>query len=588
MYKIIIKGMLDITVLGALAFLFSILPIEYVFLAAYPFVWGMFGMYRNFLATFDVTQVIRLAWVSLAILAVHSFFYTGGSFVHIVMLHTSVFVGLLGLRLIFVVYRSPSLLLGHARWRNSGEMTLIIGAGEASTIFLSNRISANFDVLGIFDDDVTMKGRYLQGIKIIGPIKQIEAFLSLYTVKNIIYLIPSIHIDQHRLTFNAIQKKYPTIKWLEPPPFNDISRGLNSLFELTSVNFLPTNAAPSTFTYSLEQKKKVIGRVAFITGGAGSVGSNIVEELLAHDLFAALVVIDTNEMNCYHLSESYQHAIKQKKLIIHMSDYGDVKQIHSLISQYQPIFIYHAEAYKHVNLLESGNVYNAVHNNVVKSVILAKAIQEHACVKQLVLVSSDKAVNPTNVMGQTKRLVEIVLSNICRNSAIDLITVRFGNVIGSSGSVFHKFLMQIQGRQKITLTDREVTRYFMNISQAANLIIKASLTGFPGKVYVLNMGEPIKIYDFLMSMIDRYGDPEQKEMVVITGLRPGEKRYEELYYQHENIQTLDKDLFIGDLITKDLDVQVLMDQCTLLHSAQDELPLKKWLSQSIRESGEVK
>ena len=168
-----------------------------------------------------------------------------------------------------------------------------------------------------------------------------------------------------------------------------------------------------------------------------------------------------------------------------------------------------------------------------------------------------------------------------------MITVRFGNVIGSNGSVFHKFLRQIQGRQKITLTDKDVTRYFMNTSQAASLIIKTSLIGESGKVYVLNMGEPIKMYDFLMEMIEKYGEPEQRDSVQIIGLREGEKRFEELYYSHENIQPLGQDLFVGELTDSKLDVDELINECTQWGRIQDEALMKKWLSQAIKTNEDI-
>ena len=469
---------------------------------------------------------------------------------------------------------------------DSSKLTLIIGAGEATSIFLRNRHSSDYEVKGIVDDSVRLHGDIVEGVKVIGNIGQLEEFICLYKVKNIIYLIPSSDISKHLTLFKAIQKKYPTLIWLETPPLNDISRGLRSLFELSNVNFLPVNQTPSKLILTSQQKTKVAGKIALITGGAGSIGSKIVEELLAQNLFVTVVVIDNSEMNAYHLSEDHPKALAQKKLIIHLADYGDVAEVDKHIVQYEPTVIYHAAAYKHVNLLENGNVYTAVHNNLVKSLTLAKVIQSHTCIKSFILVSTDKAVNPTNVMGQTKRLVELALNNLFNNSGVDMITVRFGNVIGSNGSVFHKFLRQIEGRQKITLTDKDVTRYFMNISQAASLIIKISLIGERGKVYVLNMGEPIKIYDFLMEMIDKYGEPEQKRSLLITGLRPGEKHFEELYYSHENIQPLGKDLFVGEMTDRKLDVNKLINECTQWGRNQDEALMKKWLSQIIKTQGD--
>jgi len=271
----------------------------------------------------------------------------------------------------------------------------------------------------------------------------------------------------------------------------------------------------------------------------------IVQQLLELCEVAKVVIVDNNELSAYNLSELMQKEIKNKRLVIHLSDYADIDQLRQIIELYKPTSIYHAAAYKHVNLLESINAYSAVHNNCIKSIHLARALRDYKFIMNFVLVSTDKAVKPQNIMGLSKRIVELSLNNIFEESPINLITVRFGNVIGSNGSVFHKFMHQIQNHQKLTLTDLSVTRYFMNIKQAANLIIKASLVGKPGYTYVLNMGKPIKIHSLLINMIEKYGTKKQLNDIVITGLNPGEKKYEELYYKDESFKVYDETMYEG-------------------------------------------
>ncbi len=464
----------------------------------------------------------------------------------------------------------------------------IIGGGEAAEIFIRNPISSQYRILGIFDDDPKLQGNSIQGIPVLGAINKLNHFIQNNYVKNIIYLIPSIQIEKYIDLFQDIQNEYPEIEWLSSPPLNDISLGLKSLFELTNLNLIPVNQTSSHLHISEDQKQKALGKVTFITGGAGSIGSKVVEQLFLYNIFTTLVVIDTSELNAYKLSQAFPLQVAQKKLIIHLTDYGDVDEINSLLVKYQPAFIYHAGAYKHVNLLENDNVLSAIKNNVVKSINLFRAILEHSFVKTFILVSSDKAVNPLSVMGYTKRLVEISLLSLSKKSQLDMIIVRFGNVVGSSGSVFHKFLKQIQGRQKITLTDINVTRYFMNISQAASLIIKASLIGEGNRVYVLKMGEAVKIYDFLIEMIKKYGELEQKDSIIITGLKSGEKLTEELHYHHENIKPLDSDIFVSDFLISEIDINKLLKKFSKLSVTHDEKLLKSWLQKSISDYGDEK
>ena len=467
------------------------------------------------------------------------------------------------------------------KFNNEEPISYIIGGGEAAEIFLKNSISYQYSIAGIFDDNTKLHGKKIEGVPILGFIRDLGAFLDKKIVKNIIYLIPSIHIGQYIDLFNEIRNKYPNIEWFSTPPLNDISQGLKSLFELTNLNLIPVNKTSTNLSVSDYQKQKVLGKSALITGGAGSIGSQLVGELLLFDIFETIVVVDNNEMNAYKLSQDFAVELAQRKLFIHLIDFGEVDEMNDLLVCYQPAYVYHVGAYKHVNILEGGNVYSAINNNVIKSIKLLNVTLTHDFVKTFVLVSSDKAVNPKSVMGYTKRLTELCFLSLCSKSSLDMITVRFGNVVGSSGSVFHKFLKQIQGRQKITLTDLNVTRYFMNISQAASLIIKSSLIGERNRVYVLNMGDPVKIYDFLMEMINKHGDPSQINSIAITGLHTGEKLEEELHYLHENIKPLDNDIFASDSLVSEINTNKILEQFKEFRSIRDEKKLKSWLHKSI-------
>ena len=397
-------------------------------------------------------------------------------------------------------------------------------------------------------------------------------------VDNIIYMIPSVNIHKHKPIFNRIQKAYPRAEILSAPNLNDINGGLKNLTELSNLNLLAVNESSADSSLHPTIVKKLKGQTILITGGAGSIGSTLVESLFNLDQGSLIVVLDNDESAAYQMSESLQAFIGQGKLILHLGDYGDINQLNSILNKYQPAFIYHAGAYKHVNILENANVYSAIDNNCIKAIRMAREIKNHSCVENFVLVSTDKAVHPSNIMGLSKRIVEISLSKVFRGSSVSYIIVRFGNVVGSNGSAFHKFLRQIQNHQKITLTDRSVSRFFMNINQAANLIIKASLIGSTGTVYILNMGEPVKVYDFVVSMIHKYGSKDQVNDIIITGLRPGEKIDEELFYDDENIQVFDKTIFVGKLADRDFNVKEFETFFAELTDISDEESIKSYLT----------
>lgn len=553
MKTLLIKLFID---LAALLLLWKILAVplsEYIFLTLILICLSVLGIYKSMLGFFDAFQTLRLLLIFIALGAVHTVFSDTPTDI-LINLYALSFIILLGLRLGFFAYRNKHYINGGI-FRPKSNSAVIVGAGEASSIFMAQKIALEYNILGIFDDNVAKKGRRISGVKIVGTLEDLFSFMQKNQVDNIIYMIPSVNIEKHKSIFSHIQKIYPKTQFLSAPSLNDINGGLKNLTELSNLNLLMVNDAPALTDFHPTIVKKLKGRTIFVSGGAGSIGRTLTESLLNLDQENLIVVLDKDESAAYELSESLHNFIEQGKLIVHLGDYGDISQVKDILNKYQPTFIYHAGAYKHVNLLENVNVYSAIHNNCIKAIRLAREIKNHPCVEDFVLVSTDKAVHPTNIMGLTKRIVELSLSKIFHGSPISFITVRFGNVVGSNGSVFHKFLRQIQNHQKITLTDRAVTRFFMNINQAANLIIKASLIGSTGKVYILNMGEPVKVYDFLVSMIKKYGSKDQENDIIITGLKPGEKINEELFYDHENIQVLDNSIFVGNLAMINFDVE---------------------------------
>lgn len=577
MKTLLIKLLIDLV---GLLLLWKILTVplpDYVFIVLILISLSLLSAYKSMLGFFDAFQALQLFLIFIFLGAVHTVLSDTPTVI-LINLYALSFVLLLGLRLGFFAYRNKHLINAIGIFRYKSNSAVIVGAGEATAIFIAQKIALDYDILAIFDDNLGKKGRRMAGVEIVGTLDDLFSFMQKNQVLNVIYMIPSVNIEKHKPTFNRIQKAFPRTEFLSAPSLNDINGGLKNLSELSNLNLLAVNDSSADSSLHPTIVKKLIGQTIFVTGGAGSIGRTLTESLLNLDQENLIVVLDKDESAAYELSESFQAFIDQGTLIVHLGDYGDITCVKDILNKYQPAFIYHAGAYKHVNLLENVNVYSAINNNCIKSIRLAREIKNHPCVKNFVLVSTDKAVHPSNIMGLSKRIVEISLSKVLDGSPVSLITVRFGNVVGSNGSAFHKFLRQIQSRQKITLTDRSVTRFFMNINQAANLIIKASLIGSTGKVYILNMGEPVKVYDFIISMITKYGSKDQVNDIMITGLKPGEKMDEELFYDHENIQVLDKSIFVGNLATINFDVEAFESFFEKVEIT-DEKAIKAYLDQ---------
>ena len=532
------------------------------------------GDYKSMLRDMDISDISRLLLISVGVFIIQSL-SIGSVSEELLLFYSMSFFSLVLWRLMIYSYRNKT--LPRALKLIKKKQTIIVGAGKATQIFLNLNTSTNNSYLGIFDDNESLKGRTKSGIKVLGTIKEIASFLEKHHVDRIIYMIPSTNINKHQKFFNIIQATYPLIEILTAPSLSDISYGLKNISELTNINLLTVNNESKIISLSSSDLKALHNKTILVTGGGGSIGSVLVRQLLDLEPTSSVVVVEHSELAVYDLQEQCQDYIDARRLTVHLGDYADIIPLRSILKKHKPALVFHAAAYKHVNILEKHNIYSAFYNNCIKSIAFAEEIKKHAFIKTLLLVSTDKAVHPTNVMGRTKRIVESSLQELFHGTHVRFVITRFGNVVGSKGSVFHKFLRQIENRQKITLTDKSVTRYFMNITQAVNLIIQASLIGKASQVYVLNMGQPVLMYDFLVSMIKKYGTEEQLDDIVITGLRKGEKQTEELYYAHENIQSFDDNLFVGAFGDNNFQVEEFKAFFDSLEDTSDETALKKYI-----------
>lgn len=532
------------------------------------------GDYKSMLRDMDISDISRLLLISVGVFIIQSL-SIGSVSEELLLFYSMSFFSLVLWRLMIYSYRNKT--LPRAIKLIKKKQTIIVGAGKATQIFLNLNTSTNNSYLGIFDDNESLKGRTKSGIKVLGTIKEIASFLEKHHVDRIIYMIPSTNINKHQKFFNIIQATYPLIEILTAPSLSDISYGLKNISELTNINLLTVNNESKIISLSSSDLKALHNKTILVTGGGGSIGSVLVRQLLDLEPTSSVVVVEHSELAVYDLQEQCQDYIDARRLTVHLGDYADIIPLRSILKKHKPALVFHAAAYKHVNILEKHNIYSAFYNNCIKSIAFAEEIKKHAFIKTLLLVSTDKAVHPTNVMGRTKRIVESSLQKLFHGTHVRFVITRFGNVVGSKGSVFHKFLRQIENRQKITLTDKSVTRYFMNITQAVNLIIQASLIGKASQVYVLNMGQPVLMYDFLVSMIKKYGTEEQLDDIVITGLRKGEKQTEELYYAHENIQSFDDNLFVGAFGDNNFQVEEFKAFFDSLEDTSDETALKKYI-----------
>lgn len=531
--------------LGAYWFRFNLDKIPDVFLdqalAVLPLVvfWHLlffivFGVHRGawrFTSTHDLAMILKSVIVGTAVVAFSIFLATRLVAVprSVFPLHGVFLVGLLiGTRILYRLFRDRQIS------RGEGKRVLIVGAGAAGDMLLKDlgrNHEIHYDIVGFIDDDQAKKGREIQGVRVLERCSALPQLARLLRIELILIAVPSANAEQMRAIVDYCEKAQTPFRTL--PKVQDILDGSASSADLRSVE-LDDLLGRDPVSLDWESMGQMIknGRV-LITGGAGSIGSELCRQVARLEP-EEVILFEQNEFSLYSLAMELEEQFPNVRFRRLLGDVCDPEAVRFVFSQYRPQVVFHAAAYKHVPMLQA-QVRETIRNNTVGTIVTARAAVESG-VQKFILISTDKAVNPTSMMGVSKRIAEMVAQLNNARSATAFITVRFGNVLGSAGSVVPLFERQIRGGGPVTVTDPMMTRYFMTISEACQLILQACAIGQGGEIFVLNMGEPVKIDYLARQMIRLSGKvPDEEIKIRYTGLRPGEKLTEELFHPDEDL-----------------------------------------------------
>lgn len=554
--------------------------------AAIFFVFGLYRGVWRFASVSDLKRIC-LAVVSSAALIIAALFMTRTGIViprSVVILDPMLLVLMMGgSRFAYRAWKEHQL---YGMTLKQGAPVIVLGAGEAAISLVKDLArSTQWRVVGLLDDDSSMQGREIFGVKVLGPIKRLASIHARLGVSHVIVAMPSAHHLKRRQAIDLATQS--GLEVLTVPAIDDLISGKVSVSQIRKVDVEDLLGRDAVKLDNTGLQKLIEGNVVLVTGAGGSIGSEICRQVVKFNP-GTLVCLDISEFSLYQLEQEFSAQGLTIKLVYKTCDVKNKVRIDDLLRQYKPSVVYHAAAYKHVPMMENGNVWEALSNNVIGTYTLAQACKE-ASVLRFVLISTDKAVNPTNVMGASKRLAEMVCQGLQdnvtdENTGTRFVIVRFGNVLGSSGSVIPKFRDQISKGGPITITHPEITRYFMSIPEAAQLVMQAGLMGSGGEIFVLDMGEPVKIAALAADMIRLSGLQPDEIKIEFVGLRPGEKLYEELLADDEHtLPTPHEKLRIAQARkTNELWVNTLLKWIESSHSSHEnhiKTALKSWVEE---------
>ena len=419
----------------------------------------------------------------------------------------------------------------YGRGGEQGTPVMVLGAGDAAVGLVKELArSAEWRVVGLLDDDQQKRGRLLQGVRVMGAIEDLPRFAQRLKLRHAIIAMPSVPYKVRRRVLEISRRARVTV--LTVPSLGNMVSGKMTSPKIRKVAVEDLMKRESVTLDDAGLHDLLTGKVVLVTGAGGSIGSELCRQVAAYQP-SMIVLFEQNEYAMYKADEQLRETFPEIPVASVIGDVKNVKRVAQVIHQYSPAIVFHAAAYKHVPLMEEANAWEAVQNNVLGTFVVARAAIDYG-VKRFVFISTDKAVNPTNVMGATKRLAEMVCQALQAGSATRFEMVRFGNVLGSAGSVIPKFQEQIDKGGPVTVTHPEMVRYFMSIPEAAQLVLQAGAMGLGGEIFVMDMGEPVRIVDLARDMIRLSELSEDEIRITYTGLRPGEKLFEELLADDEH------------------------------------------------------
>jgi len=435
--------------------------------------------------------------------------------------------------------------------KNNAIRVMIIGAGDAGNSIIKEIVTSNFSTMTVaclIDDDKSKWGSYIQGVKVEGGREKIKECVDVHFIDEIIVAIPSAS----RLVIREILDicKDTECKLRVLPGIYQLVNGEVSVSKLRDVEVEDLLGRDPVSVDLDAIMGYITGKVVLVTGGGGSIGSELCRQIASHNP-KQLIIVDIYENNAYEIQQELKYKNPDLNLVVLIASVRNTNRINSIFEEYKPNVVYHAAAHKHVPLMED-SPNEAIKNNVMGTWKTASAAAANG-VDKFVMISTDKAVNPTNIMGASKRICEMIIQTFDKSYETEFVAVRFGNVLGSNGSVIPLFKKQIAAGGPVTVTHPDIIRYFMTIPEAVSLVLQAGAYAKGGEIFVLDMGEPVKILDLAKNLIRLSGYKVDEDIKIeFTGLRPGEKLYEELLMDEEGLQdTANKLIHIGKPIEID-------------------------------------
>jgi FlaA1/EpsC-like NDP-sugar epimerase len=496
-------------------------------------VFWVFGLYRGiwrYASLPDLKRILFAVAVGAAVITMLLFMLRMGVPRSVPVLHPLLLVLVMGgSRFAYRAWKEQRVLAPADAAR---EPVFVIGSGEAAVTLLKDlERSPQWRVRGVFDDNRARHGRQIQGITVLGGLAELPERTEALGVQLAIIAMPEATHGARRRVVETCREA--GLRVMTVPSFDDLVSGRVTVSQIRHVELDDLLGRDPVSLDMAGLKEWLAGRRVLVTGAGGSIGSELCRQL-ARFQPARLVLFESNEYVLYTLEQEFQRRFPEVAIRCVIGDVRDAARVDEVLAAERPSVVFHAAAYKHVPLMEDDNAWQAVVNNVTGTLTVGRAAIAHG-VEKFVMISTDKAVNPVNVMGASKRLAELVCQALQQAEGTRFVSVRFGNVLGSTGSVIPKFREQIAAGGPVTVTHPEITRYFMSIPEAAQLVLQAGLMGSGGQIFVLDMGEPVKIADLARDLIRLSGFGENEIRITFTGLRPGEKLYEEPLAADENL-----------------------------------------------------